>query len=100
MDRRVALQSRVSTPNAYNEPIYTYATYVTVWGEKIELSVEELLMSQQISAQTMVRVRIYYRAELSNTGRAIMDGQTYEMAGIQEIGRRDFSLITLKAVQS
>jgi SPP1 family predicted phage head-tail adaptor len=88
MDRRVALQSRTLTPNAFNEQIATFATFATVWGQKTEMTGREQLLGQQLNAVMVTRFRIHWRSDVTNTCRAIVDGLTYEITNITEVGRR------------
>lgn len=98
MDRSIALQSRTLTPNAFNEQIPTYATFATVWGQKTELSGREQLLAQQISAVQTTRFRIYWRNDVTNTCRAIVDGLTYELTNIIEVGRHRYLDLTCTVV--
>lgn len=99
MDRSVAIQVRtLSAPNQIGEQIASYATFATVWGEKMELSGSEQLLAQQLSAVKMAKFRIYWRSDVTNTCRVIIDGETYVITAIAEIGRRRGLQLTCQTV--
>jgi SPP1 family predicted phage head-tail adaptor len=99
MDRSVAIQARVlSAPNQLGEQITSYVTFATVWGEKTELSGSEQLLAQQLSALKMTKFRIYWRSDVTNTCRIIVDGETYAVTAIAEVGRRRGLQLTCQTV--
>jgi SPP1 family predicted phage head-tail adaptor len=101
MDRSVAIQARtLSAPNALGEQIAIYTTFATVYGEKTELSGSQQLIAQQTTAQKIARFRIYWRTDVNTTCRIIVDGETYDVTYIAEVGRRQGLLLTAKALAS
>jgi SPP1 family predicted phage head-tail adaptor len=88
----------LSAPNQLGEQIPSYATFATVWGEKKELSGSEQLLAQQLSALKMTRFRIYWRNDVNNTCRVIVDGETYVVTAIAEIERRRWLDLTCQTV--
>lgn len=99
MYRSVAIQARtLSAPNQFNEQVPSYTTFVTVWGEKTELSGSQQLLAQQTTAEKIARFRIYWRSDVNTTCRIIVDGETYDVTYIAEVGRRQGLLLTAKAL--
>jgi SPP1 family predicted phage head-tail adaptor len=99
MDRSIAIQSRtLSAPNALGEQIPSYTTFATVWGEKTELSGSEQLLAQQLSAVKVTKFRIYWRSDVTNTCRVIVDGETYVVTAVAEIERRRWLQLTCQTV--
>lgn len=99
MDRSVAIQARVlSAPNQLGEQIASYVTFATVYGEKTELSGSQQLVAQQTTAEKITRFRIYWRTDVNTTCRLIVDGETYDVTYIAELGRRKGLLLTAKAL--
>jgi SPP1 family predicted phage head-tail adaptor len=99
MDRSVAIQARVlSAPNALGEQIASYVTFATVYGEKTEMSGSERLLAQQLSAVKVTKFRIYWRSDVTDTCRVVVDGETYVITAIAEIGRRKGLQMTCQTV--
>lgn len=98
MDRRAALQSRTLAKNIYNEDAATFATFATVWAEKTELTGLEQMQAQQLSAVVSLRFRIYWRSDVNAACRIIVDGVTYQIEYVAELGRRRFLELTCSAV--
>lgn len=99
MDRSIAIQApTLSAANKYNEKVATYATFATVYGEKTELSGAQQLLAQQDTNEKIVRFRIYWRSDVNTTCRLIVDGETYGITYIAEVGRRQGLLLTAKAI--
>lgn len=101
MDRRIAIQARtLSVPNQFNEQLPSYATFATVWGEKTELSGSQQMLAQQTTDLKIARFRIYWRSDVNDTCRIIVDGETYQITYIAEVGRKAGLLLTAKALAS
>lgn len=92
MDRRIILRAPVTTTNTRNEPVISYPTdTATVWGRVIYERGVEAYASNQVDAQRFATFRIRYRADLAlnETWQAEHDGQTYNILGVLELGRRE-----------
>lgn len=99
MDRLIAIQAPTpGSPNKYNESVPTFATFASVWGEKTELSGTQQLLAQKDTNDKIARFRIYWRSDVNTTCRLIVDGETYSVTYIAEVGRRQGLLLTAKAV--
>jgi SPP1 family predicted phage head-tail adaptor len=89
MDRKLVVQRQVETGRTpLNEPIKTWQTVHTVWAEKIHKSEDEAFASSQRYASRVVTFRVYFLADLNETDRLMVDGETYNIAGIRELGYR------------
>lgn len=98
-DRRLALQARsLAAANSFGEQIATYTTFATVWAAKTELSGSEQLLAQQISADRAAKFEIYWRPDVTASGRVIVDGVTYGITYIAEVGRRKGLELTVKTI--
>ena len=101
MNRSIAIQARtLSAPNQLGEQIPSFTTFATVWGEKTELSGSQQLVAQQTTVQKITRFRIYWRPDVNTTCRLVVDGETYDVTYIAELGRRKGLLLTAKALAS
>ena len=98
MDRRATILVRSLSQNGYGEQIETFATVDTVWAQKVELSGQEVLAAQQVSAEVTTIFRIRWRSDVTATCRLLVDGVTYMIAYIAELGRRERLELTCKAV--
>jgi SPP1 family predicted phage head-tail adaptor len=98
MDRVAVIMSRTLAPNAYNEQIETFTALDTVWAEKVELSGQEQLAAQQVSAEVTTIFRIRWRSDVTTTCRLLVEGVTYGIVYIAELGRRERLELTCKAV--
>lgn len=88
MDRRVTLQSRTLTTNAYGEQVVGYTDLETVWAEKWDLRGREYFAAQQVNADVTTRWRIRYRTDVSVLDRVVYDSVPYDINQVVEIGRQ------------
>ena len=88
LDRRVTIQARTLTRNAYGEQVETWADVATVWGEKNDLKGREFLAARQLSADITTRFRLRYRADVTVQHRLVCEAVTYDINQVSEIGRR------------
>ena len=99
MDRFIVIQApTLSAANKYNEQVAVYSTLTSVYAEKTELSGTQQLIAQQNTNDKIVKFRIYWRSDVNTTCRLIVDGETYSITYIAEVGRRQGLLLTAKAV--
>ena len=89
LDRKVRLEQRINTPNAYGEPIESWNLIAEVWASRAQLSGRELFESDQVAAEALYRFRLYYRTDLDATCRIVYDGKNYDIKSVAEIGRRE-----------
>ena len=100
MDRRIGIQRATLTANAYGERAETWATLATVWAEiqYKEGSGREAVQSDQLYSSQPVHFIIRYSSDVSDirpSDRVSYNGDTYQIEGIQEIGRREgFRIVT------
>lgn len=88
MDRRVTLQSRTLTANAYGEQVVSYTDLETVWAEKWDLRGREYFAAQQVSADVTTRWRIRWREDVSVLDRVVYNSVPYDINQVVEIGRQ------------
>jgi SPP1 family predicted phage head-tail adaptor len=98
LDRRIQILVRTLTPNAYNEQIESYTTLATVWGAKEELSGSEVVLAQQLSAVKTTQFRIRWRGDVTNTCKIVVEGVTYVITYVAEVGRRRWLELTCTTV--
>lgn len=90
LDRRVDLQRRsLAAPNAHGEQVQSWATYATVWAQKLEGGGRETFIAQTTYAATDKRFRIRHRTDVLTTDRLVCEGVSFDIIGVAEIGRRE-----------
>lgn len=89
MDRIVTLKIRTVTgQDSYGEQTVTYAD-VPAWAERREFRGTERFTAQQRLATLDARYVIHYRDGIKATDRLTDGSNTYEIAAVLEIGRRE-----------
>lgn len=100
-DRRIRIERYTVAQNGgTGEAVKTWATLTTVWAEKLDLSDRERVAAAEISAEITTRFRILYSSTVSGVNpkdRIVLDGRTYDIWGIKEIGTREGLEITAAA---
>jgi SPP1 family predicted phage head-tail adaptor len=94
MDRRITLQRAALATNAYGERVETWGTLATVWAQiqYKEGSGKEAVQSDQLFSSQPVHFIIRYSTDVSSirpSDRVSYNGDTYQIEGIQEIGRAE-----------
>lgn len=94
MDRRITLQRATLATNAYGERVETWGTLATVWAQiqYKEGSGKEAVQSDQLFSSQPVHFIIRYSTDVSSirpSDRVSYNGDTYQIEGIQEIGRAE-----------
>lgn len=90
MDRRIELQHRtLAAANAHGEQVPSWATYATVWAQRLEGGGREQFVAATTYASTEVRFRIRHRTDVLVTDRVVFDSKTFDVLGTAEIGRKE-----------
>jgi len=89
LDRRLTITRRVQAgTDGLNQPVFEWQAVRTVWAAKIHKSEDEQFAAAQRYATRTVTFRTRYFADVVETDRLQCEGQTYNVTGIREIGRR------------
>lgn len=90
-DRRVTLQAVTYTPNDYGEPIRSYSDIGTFWAELLKTGNigESIIRGQDIAVK---RLSFKVRRSTATEGVKADDrlqyrGESYDILGVEEIGR-------------
>ena len=90
-DRRITIERATYTVNTYGERTATWATLTTVWAElmKVGGTAESIVAHQDIAVQTL---RFKVRSSTTSRGikaddRVLYNSKTYDVIGIEEVGR-------------
>lgn len=95
LDRQIILQQRSVTRDAFGAEIVTYATFATVWAQKVEMSGREFFTAKQVTPEVVRKYRIRWLAGVNESMR-LVDGETWDIQRITEIDRRKWLEITVK----
>lgn len=100
LDRRIELQSATYSYDVdYNERTETWATYATVWAQIRYLAEGERVSADKWFAENVVTFRVRYRSDITTAHHIIYSGQTFEIRGTREIGRREYIDISARLIQ-
>jgi SPP1 family predicted phage head-tail adaptor len=99
MDRRVTIQTRSVTYDAYNSPVETWNDTTTVWCNveypktgSGEMYADNVLIASRVAVFTIR----YYAALSASENRLKYETDIFDIERISEVGRRNFSQVTAK----
>ena len=96
-DQRIVIQRGAVTTNAFNEPISTFSTLITVWAMATPISDAERARANEIFALASYRFQIRFSAavaDLDVRDRVVWDNRTWDIVGVKAVGRNDRLEIT------
>ncbi|MGG7518837.1 phage head closure protein [Allorhizobium undicola] len=90
LDRRLTLLRWTETGrDAFNQPLFEWVDYATVWAQQRPNRGEERFSAQQMVGTAVLTFHIRHRFDVSVKDRVEFDGALYEVtAPPREIGRR------------
>lgn len=98
LDRRITIQTRSTSVDAYGTPIETWGDTVTVWAgiEYPKTGSSEAYDDKVNIATTAVIFTIRNRSVNAGENRIEYDGEVYDIERIAELGRNNYLQITAK----
>jgi len=94
LDRRIVIQRVTVTASAYNEPVESWATHLTLWARKVDTSASEGRAAAEVGASLSARFTVRWStetADITAKDRLAFDGKTYNITGVREtINRHTF----------
>lgn len=96
LDRRITIQQRTVSGNAYSEPIETWTTLATVWAGveyPITGSDEETSDKLNIARQRAI-FTIRHLESVDFVSRILYGTEIYDIERIAEVGRRQYLKLT------
>lgn len=99
-DRLITIERATTTRNEFGELIEQWEILASVYAEEIERLVNEQWRAEQLAAETRLQFKAWWTSDLSDLSpvdRLMFEEQTYQILGVQEIGRRRELLITAVA---
>lgn len=100
LDRRISILRATTAADAYNEPIATWATLATVWAKAAPVMDAERQRAGETLAAKAYRFTVRFSYDVYDVDprdRVTFDGRTYDIAGVKELGRREYLEITATA---
>lgn len=97
LDRRITIESRTIVQSSTGAPTETWATFATVWASKRDLKGREYFEARQDQAEVTTEFKIRHLSGLQREMRIQLDGDTYDIQHIAEIGRREGQMILARA---
>ena len=82
LDKRVEIQANTPAANDYGEMVASWATVATVWAAIEPLTGREVLQTQQVQAESSVRIRIRYYSGLTAAHRIKYGSRIFEINSV------------------
>ena len=97
MDRRITILTLSAGTDAWNQSSSVYNSLATVWAEVRDSGSREREEADQRVTLSSKLFTIRHRSDVTTLHRIQYDGDTYEITGIAEIGRKEGLRITAVA---
>lgn len=88
LDRTIVVQRVATTVDEYGTPAEGWTTVATVRAQRVKLNTEEFLRAFGSTAEAVAVFRIRHMDGLTVADRVTCDGETFDLKGIEPIGRR------------
>lgn len=105
LDRKVTIQRSTATTNAFNEPVLTWADFVTVRARRRDVSDRqrtEMIAAGQVGAflatRFIIRSSVQTRT-VKPVDRLMHEGSTWSIHGIKEADEGRFRFLEIMAVK-
>lgn len=86
LDTLVTLQECAISTGDVAQKRYTFTEHSKVWA-KLERNIDEMVLSDNLSARETIRATIYKIAALTTRWRVVVDGISYTITAIDPISR-------------
>ena len=97
LDRRISILERSTATDAWNQNRDSYVFLFHAWAEVRDQGAKEREEADQRVTVNPKVFTIRYRSEVSTKHRISYDGDSYQITGITEIGRKEGQRITAVA---
>lgn len=92
LDRRITIERAIVGDDEFNNPVENWEPIGRVWASKEDVRDSERAIGKQVGAEITTRFQIRYSSEMATLNpkdRILLDGRTYDIVGVKEIGRRE-----------
>ena len=97
LDRRITLLQRNAVADDWNQSSASYHSLAIVWAQVQDLGAKEREEADQRVTNRSRIFTIRHRSDITTLHRISYDGDTYEITGLTEIGRKEGLRITAVA---
>lgn len=99
LDRRITIERATEAENDFGELIETFATYVTLWASRSDVSDAEKLANSELGSALVSRFVVRSNSSsrtITTQDRISYDGATWNIHGVKEtaMGRKRYIEIT------
>jgi SPP1 family predicted phage head-tail adaptor len=98
LDRKLTLQAPTPAPaNDFGGPGQqaTFTDVAQPWGDVEPVAGGEGVLADQLTATARQKITIRYRPDVQPDWQVVLDGRTYQIADIQQFGRRQGLILTV-----
>lgn len=88
LDRIIEIQRRTTGLDLYGTPVETWTTYATMRAQLLKNATDDREGERGHTTDAVLTFRTYYFTGLNLNDRLFYEGQSYNVTGITEIGRR------------
>ena len=89
LDKTLTIERVTTIVDEYGTPVDGWATVATVRAQRVRLNVEEQLRAFGNTAEAVAVFRIRHMDGLTLADRITCDGETFDLKGIEPLGRRE-----------
>lgn len=89
LDKTIVIERATTSVDEYGTPAEGWTTIATVRAQRVKLSTEEFLRAFGSTAEAVAVFRIRHMDGLTLADRVTCDGETFDLKGIEPLGRRD-----------
>ena len=82
LNKRVDIQARSATVDAFGQESETWATVASVWASVEPLSGRELLAAQQVQGETTHRIRMRYQSGVTTSSRLLFNLRPFDVRSV------------------
>ena len=101
LDRRITIQHRQLSKDSAGGRVETWVDSAKVWAQVISQTANEAITADADRSTDDRQFRIRHMAGIaSGTHRIFYQLRFYDITGIEQEGRRDFLLVSARAIQS
>jgi SPP1 family predicted phage head-tail adaptor len=89
LDRIITVQRVATTVDEYGTPVEGWATVATIRAQRVKLTIDEQLRAFGSTSEAVAVFRIRHMDGLTLADRITCEGETFDLKGIEPIGRRE-----------
>lgn len=95
-DRKIIIQEQIKTSGDFNESLFTWQDWKTVWMSWKPISFRERFNSEKEITTEEGKLTGYYIKDLDPRMRILFDDKTWDIIGYAELGRKEKTELTIR----